>query len=209
MHTREDYLNVVIPYRMRAVDVFNIATRLVMKWKSAQPMEMYIDGKISIRGLSTAFTNPVIEAGLVHCRALLEFMGLKCDKNNPGRLAERVGKRPDDFVIEDFSGPTGKLQKVSVNQAIAAYDGPSDEAEEALAAVIHAASKGMAHTTSGLVVDLASVRLYEIASRGVPTLLVNHFYVAQGLEPPGYKISATLQNPPNNPLEGDGTPPLS
>jgi hypothetical protein len=188
--TKDDYVAHVIPYRMRAVAVFNLATRFVTRWqRTPRPLEIYFDGKLSIRGLSTAFTNPTIEAGIIHCRALLEFLGLRCDKQDPTRLAPRHGKQSDDFVIEDFSGFNGPLAKVTVAEAVAPYAGPKEEAEKALAAVIHTANKGLAHMTSGHVVDLGDVRLFEIASRGVPTLVANCFYIAQGLDPPDWQLA--------------------
>jgi BarA-like signal transduction histidine kinase len=35
-----------------------------------------------IEGNALAFTNPAIEAALVHCRALLEFLGLSAKNEN-------------------------------------------------------------------------------------------------------------------------------
>jgi hypothetical protein len=192
MISRDDYAAHVIPYRMKAVGVFNLATRFVKHFsRTPKPLEIYFDGKLSVRGLSTAFTNPTIEAGIIHCRALLEFLGLRCDKADPARLTSRQGKRTDDFVIEDFSGPMGRLEKVTVAQAVAPYAGPKDQAERALAAVIHTANKGLAHMTSGHIVDLGDLELFEIASRGVPTLVANHFYVARGIEPPDWQVAKT------------------
>jgi hypothetical protein len=78
-----------IPHRMNAVALLNLALRYVMKWDSPRKLEIYFDEKLSIRGLSTAFTNPAIEAGVVHCRALLEFIGLKCDGKNPNKHIQR------------------------------------------------------------------------------------------------------------------------
>ena len=133
---------------MQAVAVFNIAARYAMSWQTPPALEMRFDEKIVIRGRATAFTNPAIEAGIMHCRALLEFLGLRCDRKDPARLAQRLGKMEDDFVIEDFVGPSGPLSKVSVEQALMPYPGPKEEAEMALASVIHAANKGIAHMTS-------------------------------------------------------------
>jgi hypothetical protein len=175
---------------MKAVAVFNLATRFLTQWNGEpRPLEIRFDGKVSIRGLSTAFTNPTIEAGIIHCRALLEFLGLKCAKTDPARLAQRQSKMDDDLVIEDFAGSHGPLTKVTVAQAVEPYAGSKDEAERALAAVIHTANKGLAHMTSGHLVDLGNLRLFEIASRGVPTLVANHFYVARGLAPPDWQVA--------------------
>lgn len=190
MLSKNEYANYVIPYRMKAVAVSNLAVRYVSYWqRQPQPLEIYFNGKVAIRGLSTAFTNPAIEAGLIHCRALLEFLGLRCDKSNPSRLALRRGKHSDDYVIEDFIGPQGPLRPVTVTEAVACYAGPKDQAERALAAVIHTANKGMAHMTSGHIVELGDLELLEIATRGVPTLVANHFYIARGVSAPDWHIA--------------------
>ncbi|HSN18577.1 MAG TPA: hypothetical protein VLV87_10260 [Gammaproteobacteria bacterium] len=155
-----------------------------------------------VQGLSTAFTNSNIEAGIIHCRALLEFLGLRCDPRDPSKLIARSGKRDDDFVIEDFVGPAGPLVKVTVEQAIAPYAGPKDEAEKAFASIIHCANKGLAHMTGGHIVDLQDIGLYEIASRGVPVLVSNYFYVALGLPTPDYELAKTLRNLPDDDERG-------
>jgi hypothetical protein len=142
-HTQHEYINRIIPYRMNAAAVLNLALRYVRQWDSPRKLEIYFDEKLSNRGLSTAFTNPAIEAGVMHCRALLEFIGLKCDGKNPNKLVQRGSGRADDFVIEDFSGTNGKLQRVSVQAALAAYAGSAEEAEKSLATVIRCANKGM------------------------------------------------------------------
>ena len=39
-------------------------------------MTIHVNGKRIMEGNLNAFTNPAIEAGLMHCRGLLEFLGL-------------------------------------------------------------------------------------------------------------------------------------
>jgi hypothetical protein len=75
-------LNEIIPYRMQAVDTLILATRLATTWPRPPPLEIYVDGKLQVEGNLYAFTNPAIEVGLVHCRALLEFLGLGAKKRS-------------------------------------------------------------------------------------------------------------------------------
>ena len=187
MHTSDEYINIVIPYRMKAIDIFRIALRYELAWAAPKKLKMYFDEKLSVEGLSTAWTNPVIESGVMHCRACLEFLGLKEDTKNPLRLKARGRKREDDFGLEDWGLPL-----LSVEDAVTAYGGPKDEAERALACVIHCANKGVAHPTSGLIIVDDDRRLYEIAARGIPSLLIRHLYTPLGLPPPNYQITASL-----------------
>jgi hypothetical protein len=189
--TKVVYEQAVIPYRMQAVHMLNIALRYVDSWDVPQPMEIRFNGQLAIEGRSTGFTNPAIEAGIIHCRALLEFLGLRVNKSDPSKLSARQGKQPDDFVIEDFEGPSGPLQKVTIDQAVRPYDGPKDEAELALASIIHCANKGLAHMTGAYLLTPGDLRTFEIASRGVPVLVANYFYIARGMEPPKYEFSSS------------------
>ncbi len=170
---------------MKAIDVFRVALKLELSFDKPKKMEMFFDDKLTVEGLSSAWTNPVIESGIMHCRACLEFLGLREDPKQSLKLKNRSGKRDDDYGIEDWG-----LERVSPEQAVVPYEGPDDEAERALASVIHCANKGVAHTTASQLVVDDDRKLYEIAARGVPTLLINHLYTPLGLEAPDYKINA-------------------
>jgi hypothetical protein len=89
-------LNELIPYRMKAAGILNCALELRARWLKAPTMTLYVDGKQIMEGNLNAFTNPAIEAGVVHCRALLEFLGL-CNKN--GALCKIKKRHPGDVGI--------------------------------------------------------------------------------------------------------------
>ena len=190
MDSKRDFIDRILPYRLVAVEVLGLALRYRLAWPAPVPMQVLFDGKLSIEGLSTAFTNPAIETGIIHCRALLEFLGLAIDPKDHRRLSQRTSRKRDDLVIEQFSNAAGPLALVTPAQAVAPYTGPSDEAERALARVIHIVNKGLGHSTIGLIDDPDDFRLVEIASRGVRTLLINHFYVPLSLEAPPERITA-------------------
>lgn len=172
-----------VAYRMHAVAIGHLALQYATGWESPPPIKVFFGERQVIEGRATAFTNGAIEAAIVHSRALLEFMGLKCA--SPSMLAVRAGARKDDVVIES----TG-LRKMSIEGAVRMYAGPAAEAESALAHVIFLANKGLAHTTSAFDRDTGEARLLEIAFRGVPKLVVEHFYKPLGLEEPSYEIKS-------------------
>jgi hypothetical protein len=119
--TIERLLHQIIPYRMHAVSALNLALLLQTDANKPEPMEIYINGKLRIEGNLFAFTNPAIEAGLVHCRALLEFLGLPA--NQAGRIINIRRRRPSDIGIENFSSVQGlHIPMVSPDAALALYD---------------------------------------------------------------------------------------
>jgi hypothetical protein len=85
---------------------------------------------LAVEGNLNAFTNPAIEAGLVHCRALLKFLGLCVARD--GKLGNITKRRTSDICIEHFKTSKGYLAKVTPDQALDRYDGGREEAENAL-----------------------------------------------------------------------------
>lgn len=92
----------------------------------------------------------------------------------------------DDTGIEQFP----PLQRLTISKALAAYPGPAEEAEAALAYAIYLANKGLAHTTKSFTKHDDGSRLLDIAFRGVPVLVVNSFYRPLGIKPPSHKPPA-------------------
>lgn len=183
----DQLLHTILPYRMHAVSIFNYALRLRTKWTDAPSMTIHVDGKQIMEGNLNAFTNPAIEAGLVHCRALLEFLGL-CDRK--GILSNIRDRRNGDIGIESFSNTSGPLLMVTPDAALQKYKGERNDAEKALLAVFHIANKGLAHTTQDLTDHPEHGELLEIASRGIPSLVVSYLYTPLGIAAPDYKITS-------------------
>ena len=183
-------LRELLPYRMTAVETLNLAIHLQMRW-DRPPMTIHVNDKLVVEGNLNAFTNPAIEAGLVHCRALLEFLGLCMTKD--ARLAN-LTRRPSDIGIEHFSNANGPLSMVTPDDAVKRYKGGREEAEKALISVFQITNKGLAHVTKDLVDNPEHGTLIEIASRGVPSLVISHLYTPLGLPAPNYKLPRRFRN---------------
>jgi len=183
MNTPSAEILSLLEYRMRAVAIGHLALKHSMAWSKTPSIEILFDGKQVIEGKATAFTNGAIEAAIVHSRALLEFLGL--GGNGQTKLRELTAPRKrDDAGIEQFSG----LAKLSAQDAVRSYPGATAEAEAALAYVIYLANKGLAHTTSSFTKHDQGSALLEVAFRGVPTLVINSFYVPLQIARPKYEL---------------------
>lgn len=185
-------LHKLIPYRLGAVSALALALKYRFRWDSPKPMEIYFDGELAIEGNSNGFINPAIESGLIHCRALLEFLGF-CARNDSLQNIS-LPRRSDDIGIEAFSNALGALPVVKPSAAISRYSGDKAEAERAILAVFHATNKGLAHFTRSFDISLADATLIEIASRGVPALVISHLYTPLGLPAPEFKIQVRPRN---------------
>jgi hypothetical protein len=190
MDQKRDFIERLLPYRLEAIEIFRLAANYRLSWDSPRKMEIRFDDKLSIEGLSTGFTNSVLEVGVIHCRALLEFMGLRLDPKDSSKLIPRRSNQPDDLLIEHFCNTQGPLSLVTPEQAVAPYAGPKEEAAGALARVIYIASKGLNHVTSGPIGEGDDLYACRIASDGVIALMTHHFFVPLGIQPPAEKVTA-------------------
>lgn len=185
MSTPDKSVLALLAYRMEAISIGLLALRHQMSWDQVPTMEVYFDGKQVMEGKATGFTNAAIESAIIHCRAVLEFLGFKSSNTSDKEISERSVRRiPDDRGVEQFAG----LSMLTKAKALAAYPGDKSEAEAALALIFHSANKGLAHTTGSFHLYSGDARLLEIAFRGVPTLLVNGFYVPLGIIPPAHEL---------------------
>ena len=175
----------LMAYRMEAIAIGHIALQHHMCWDKAPSMNVFFDGKQVIEGQATGFTNAAIEAAIINCRAVLEFLGLKGDKKSSIQISERTKRTmKDDIGVEKFNG----LVMLTKAKAISAYPGTATDAEAALALIFNLANKGLAHTTQSFKLHGGNGHLLDIAFRGVPILLINGFYAPLGIEPPAYEI---------------------
>lgn len=186
MSTLDATLLSLLAYRLEAISIGHLALRHHMSWEEAPSMEVFFNGKQVIEGKATGFTNAAIESAIIHCRAILEFLGIKASKASANEIMERSARtNADDMGVEQFAG----LSMLTKAKALAAYDGEKSEAEAALALIFYAANKGLAHTTTSFKLHVGDAQLLEIAFRGIPKLLVNSFYVPLGVTPPNYELT--------------------
>lgn len=187
MTTPNEEVLEMLAYRMEAISIGRLALRHHMSWDEAPTMEVFFNGKQVIEGKATGFTNAAIESAIIHCRAILEFLGLQAAKASTTKIAEKsVRNNPDDWGVEKFPG----LAMITKDKALSAYPGHPSEAEAALALIFHSANKGLAHTTVSFKRHSGDARLLKIAFSGVPILLVNGFYVPLGINPPNYQLTS-------------------
>lgn len=181
MFTLDELLKTWIPYRLEAIET------LCWAWSLSESMggsniQVLVDGKCRLNGNVAAITNPMIEAGFIHARALLEFLGLAATRD--GRLSVITQRRPGDIAVENFSTPSVILSRASLESVAAAYEGPREEAEESLVAIFQTSNRWLAHVTDGVLSKEWTDRHIDIALRGVPMLVRNHLYAPLGLDLP-------------------------
>jgi len=188
------FLDAILPYRLDAIDMMHLV--ISMETNQVRPTKIYWDNKECNDGFWTGYKNAVIECGIIHARAMLDFLGLKIDKN--GKLCERKQKhQTDDLVIEDFPGHVGSLKPVTIQDIRSRYKGPDNDALYAIEYTILLANKGIAHITSADFDNPDGWRSLEIVSRGIPSLTVSKFYTPLGLSPPEsnvYHLSRSIQS---------------
>lgn len=150
-------------------------------------MMVYVNDKPCFKGLETAFTNPAIEAGVINCRAMLEFLGLRLKKGDPTGLETRPNsKYDDDLHIEDFEVDGVALEKATPDKVRRLSITDREKGIKALARLLHIGNKEIAHTTYGRASedDGSDIDLITIGAIGIRALTVSYFYTPLGLNPP-------------------------
>lgn len=178
----------VVPHRLHSLYALTIAIDLIAKKSpdDAGAFTLSINGNGAVQGGAAALTNAWLEAGIVHGRALLEFLGLG-ERN--GKLTERgVPRQPTDWRIADFG-----LPPVTRAQAIEAYTGRPDEAEESLVGIMVFANRAIAHITDLVDPERFGTHHLEIASRGIYALIIRHLYKPLNLPEPPFGFPRTRE----------------
>jgi len=183
------YLEEFLPYKLNAVHQLELGLLRHMEWvdKGLRPkIEIKFDDKTSIVGNSNAYINPLMESGILHIRSLLEFIGLKCDKQG-GTLTQVQKRSTDDIGVEqlEINGQVPKM--IDVKKLRIEMGTQADLVLSSLSFVIWLANKYVAHFTTIINHDMETLNKILVASRATPLIITNHVYVAQGLSVPTYK----------------------
>jgi hypothetical protein len=154
-------------------------------------MEVYVDGSPCFTGSETDFTNPAIEAGIMNCRVMLEFLGICLKGGASSELdVRRSHGRIDDLRIEDFEKDGIALKKVTPDMV--RYLAPIDPEKgvRAIARLLHISNKEIAHSTIGRngEDDGTDVELLTIGAKSVRALTVRYFFSPLGLPAPNKLI---------------------
>jgi hypothetical protein len=187
MYGEQEYINLIVPHRLGMIEIMLFALTEMRQTIEPKPMLVYLDGRPCFKGLETAFTNPAIEAGIINCRAMLEFLGLRLIKGNPSELETRPSTRyDDDLHIEDFHKDGVALEKVTPDKVRRLSLTEPEKGVRALARLLHISNKEIAHPTCGREGedDGTDVELLKIGGRGIRALTVSYFYTPLGLSAP-------------------------
>lgn len=183
----EDYLSRILPHRLDALAIAELMLKFRLKWNEPKPMQIYVDGRLQFEGKTTMFTNPALEVGVLHARALLEFLGLKV---NAGTLVQATSssRNRDDAAIEMMLGPSGPLRMVTPDQAAAIHPANPEAAKSALAKLIVAGHKGLAHSSATYFSAPADAEDILFALTIAQQLVEKYVYLPLGRERPPVPI---------------------
>jgi hypothetical protein len=185
----DDYLSRILPHRLDALAIAELLLKFRLKWREPKPMQIYVDGRLQFEGRTTMFTNPALEVGVLHARALLEFLGLKVFE---GALVQATSssRRRDDAAVELMNGPSGPLQTVTLEQAGAIHPTDPIAARNALAKIIVAGHKGLAHSSATYFAAPAEAEDILLALNITQQLVEKYVYLPLGRQRPPIPIEA-------------------
>ena len=189
----EDYLTRLLPHRLDALAIAVLMLEFRLKWEEPKPMQIFVDGQLQFEGTTTLFTNPTLEVGVLHARALLEFIGLKV---NAGQLVQLdpYSRQRDDAAIERLASHAGALPLVTTTDAGAIHPIDPEAAKQALARLIVSAHKGLAHSSATYFSNPMDVREILLALRLTQQLVEKHVYAPLGRQRPPLPVEARARS---------------
>lgn len=188
----EDYLTRLLPHRLDALAIAVLMLKFRLRWEEPKSMQIFVEGQLQFEGRTTMFTNPALEIGVLHARALLEFIGLKA--KNGLLLQVNPDKRPpDDAAIEKVPGPTGALPLVSPEDVGAIHPDDSEAARRAIAQLIVAAHKGLAHTSATYFSNPMNAQDILLALELTQRPVEKHVYSPLGRQRPPVPVEARVR----------------
>lgn len=183
MKKRDDILT-HLEYGLKHVDGLIWLCQLLIAEGRPNRIEVAFDGEPVITKTTLGFLqNPLAESGLIYCRKLLDFLGIKLDRKESKTLREVPNDRSGGDVGIEHLG----LSRITIAELLAAGDGPSNKIEAACIHTIRAANKGVAHFTEDkgeraqaeevvicarIVVELIQVKVYDVLGIARPTVQV-------------------------------------
>lgn len=181
----DQFLNEAMPHRLRGNEVLFASAHLYMRVLERAPesrAKLLIDGDTVIEGAAFSLLNPLVEAGLVNLRSLVEFLGVKYDEQR--KLRALTTRKPSDIGIEQFFCDGKALSKVTPDTLCSLAKGCTpDEAREALSHTLQMSNQAVAHITSDHQATSTDLRRVVIASQCVGEAVIKFLYEAMRLEP--------------------------
>jgi hypothetical protein len=162
-----------IYHRMAEVNLCANMAQLLASYGRDRHAKLMLDGRAAYESPSLKeLSDPVIDTGIVMCRVLMEFLGVRCRN---GVLLQVRTQQADDVSMADFGLPFVTPDKVAQG-----YPGlPPIDVSEAMVATLSAANKGIGHLTRVPARKLDLLYL-EVACRSVLSLMNRHLYQALG-----------------------------
>ena len=187
----EYHLNSLIPHRLDALAILDLLLAYQLHWGEPKPMQVFVDGQLQFEGNTNLLTNPVFEAGVLHARALLQFLGLRAKDGLLTNIRPK-DRQPDDVGIEKIPMGNQFLQVVTPEQVRKIEPENSDGA---LVALLEAANKGMAHFTTNYPANPAEANTVALAARLTQRLVEQYVYAQLGRtrSPPPIEARARRQ----------------
>lgn len=140
MTNLDNVLEEWIPYRLETLKTFQAVWNLAKETKEGREVQIVVDGKTRLVGNVSMIANPICEIGLIHARALLEFLGLSLIEGKLKTIERK--RRADDIAIEHFKANGVALERLTPEQALSDYPGDPEDARAAFMAVFEWTNKG-------------------------------------------------------------------
>lgn len=179
---------VIIPHSLKCIEQATEALELERRYGVFELATLTIDNAPEEswpRLFLSAYTQPVISVGVLRCRYLLEFLGIKTT-GAPPVLKAIERRRNGDIGIEHFTSESGaRLSRVTPAEAASVFRARVST-PRAWATVIEVANQRLAHPTDDFKLSGTGSVNTQLGTTfaTIPKLLFVKFYDALGVNRP-------------------------
>lgn len=177
-----------IEHDLHCLELFQEGIKVSHIWPDRPAkLEISFDGKILYKTNSNYFTNTTISIGLLSCRKLLEFLGIKYSPS--GGLYNRRKAHKDDIVIENFTNSSGgTLCQVTLEDIKTQFPSNYKSVIQALETVYKHSHKFVAHLTYCMNPDEDTYKQYSLACMSLRQLMHEFYYIRSGRPVPTTRL---------------------
>lgn len=188
--TFDDRLEIVrkliIPQRLKVIATARQMISLESEYSPHSIVHLIIEQThgVNIDAYSDALatiTQPIIDSAILHCRCLLDFVGIGLDSKSDSLVLSSSSRKrqKDDIGIEYFKSAGGKqLRQLTPQEAISLLSDDTIDLNQAWATVIKIANQRLAHSTEDkMLSDSGDITpMLVIAFDSLPDLIGKAFY---------------------------------
>ena len=182
---QEKFLTVHLPYRMTHLDGLIWACQAISRYGLEADLAITVGAHETIKGPLWIITNPLQEAGLIQCRVVANFLGIKLEHEKANFGVDQGGDKHYICKIKMYNDKDEPLAAVSEDDLKNKYGAKINELLDCIKDTLRWASEGSAHLMASK--NLMDCDITVKCAESLLWLVEEKVYKPLGRDVPNYK----------------------